>query len=191
MEFDYENELKINNLARDILKQARVSGSMSTADAYTKAKEIILGSQGNTQPTGASQPSPSVQAQPDPTPRRDASSSPSVRDTKNDALIQQLVESNKNLSSEIANIQSKINEMVAEFNKINGEIAGLKKGAIVQQQMTQRAAESPRTTESHSEEPVTQGKGSFDSGAKSTHPRSGGYSSADVDINKMFYMGNK
>ena len=195
MDFDYENELKINNLARDILKTARVSGSMSTAEAYSKAKEIIIGSQGNPQPTGASQPSSSASIREEPlAPKHDYSTN-IPRDSKNDSLIQQLVESNKNLASEIGNIQAKMNELIAEFNKINGEISGLKKVASVQQQQTQSRDQDTQKAEPRgmpaAEQPAEHKQGSFESGAKSTHPRSGGYSPADVDINKMFYFGNK
>ncbi len=192
METDYETKLRINNLARELLKTGVAA---STADAYARAEQIL----------GVKEEQPKETPKLEILPEKKKELLPVAGI---DTLHKKYDDNHLIIMKELDVLKSKTNELIIEFKKTNDfmitlrqEILEIRKAQALMHKL-QEAGRKP-IEEAAQQEPTLQElnaapqpaqqsqKGSFESGAKSTHPRSGGYSPEDVAIEKFFYTGSK
>lgn len=187
METDYETKLRINALARELLKTGVAA---STADAYARAEQILGVKE--EQPKEAQKEILKTEA----TPEKKQELLPAAGI---DTLHKKYDDNHLIIMKEIDVLKSKTNELISEFKKTNDfmitlrqEMLELRKAVAMQKTSEPKieAKAEPTIQELH-EAPQQSQKGSFDSGAKSTSPRTGGYSPEDVAIEKFFYTGSK
>jgi len=95
------------------------------------------------------------------------------------------------LLTEILDIKKKLDEIQKELIFIKSENSTLKQqiNQNMQQQIQQNKS-SQNPGQSSQSQPESS-RGSFDRGAISTHPRTGGLAPKDVAIEKFFYSGAK
>ncbi|HLD88664.1 MAG TPA: hypothetical protein VI894_00510 [Candidatus Nanoarchaeia archaeon] len=186
MELDVEAKNRLDTLSHELLKNGVAA---SRSDAEKRAMEI-LGIDINKK------------------------SAEKEDDKMREEFSKIIEDNNAKIMREFILVKQKMDEMIKEINKLNGELSGLKnevkkEPVIIKRKVEAReeqGIEKQETAEqkpepakeiimnepaSHTQAALNESRGSFDQGAKSDHPRSGGYGPKDVAIEKMFYFGKK
>ncbi len=193
MELDVETKNRLDTLSHELLKNGVAA---SRSDAEKRAMEIL----------GID-------------PSKKAEKEAENEDGKMKEEFSKIIDNhNTKIMNEFMIVKQKMDEMIKEINKMNGELSGLKNEVnkvnkeplIIERKVelkTEAKPEVPGQAQpeqareikmnapaSHTMAEMNDSKdsrGSFDQGAKSDHPRSGGYGPKDVAIEKMFYFGKK
>jgi len=211
LDFDMETTMRINNLARELLKSGAAS---SSGDAHMKAEQIIMAESRMKKPEAV----PSRSQQVTSAPITGSTSAPAYvsvseqRSVSND--FDKLSTYDERILRDTSMIKAKLDELQKSVNALSGlskDIEALKSFISMNSRQAamasaERSAERASISQSASQQgqqqtqqPIqqaqtsqpTQSSGQPDPEKKSMHPRCGGYSSNDVAIDKIFYSGTK
>ncbi len=95
------------------------------------------------------------------------------------------------LLTELLDVKKKLDDIQKDISLIKLENSALRQ-QIQQNSQIQQSHSSQNQSGQAAQQPQTESsRGSFDRGATSTHPRTGGLAPKDVAIEKFFYSGAK
>ena len=174
---DIEETQKINDLAKKLLSHKIASSSQ---DAYSRAEEIVKGTQRGpkkTEPVAPEKPEPAVQsAVPEQNPSSEIRSElDSIKD-----LMEKFKEGFNQLSS-------KLNAMAQNYENLKSEILSIKeemKSKTVEKPSVAAADPTPAQNEQEEAKKAAEEK-------DMQHNTKSSYSEEDVSVDKIFYFGKK
>lgn len=168
-----EDIQKINKLAQEFLEQGIVS---SREEAVKKAQEMLKSSDMPENPENDK----AKESDKEKTEREENK----MENNQQFMALKGMIEQNKTyLKEQLDTFRSAINNIIAEFNKLEKEVESLR--------LSQGPSLNEIKKETESSEPKEENTEKKDDEKKESHPRVGSHNSEEVSIEKMFYMGKK